>query len=414
MLAHLASKYSEKDKNRSKVMNEAHKFATLNDMYIEISQIKDIGCGTLLLSLEDFSKLAKAMGASKPYSIINPQVVINVFNAGDAKQSFAKIFRGLDFEKIKNFESITSMKITPENARYFIDLEAQLQSSNLEFNKENFAFVKALSNQFFLNSYLSNMIGVVKYDKKFKSLGYDLMNLETTSRIKNVFKNNGIKILKDQNKLEIYLSLLSSMTPDEIDEMFLILKKIKTKINDDSYHNLYKYYKAQLEVANSKSLSLDTHLDNIIKEREAAAIANEARRKVGARQRKLREQEEKERFARNYPYSVYVSCSWGDREVEVGRCMVGDGGVINISDAGSSWEIAGTSVYVLNVKKGKFVKRNGGLSWKVDLSSSWKVTARMSYKSYGTLKLETKDNRTGRIISTRRCNTNYCVVSARS
>jgi hypothetical protein len=352
-------------------------------------------------------------------------VVKNVFNAGDAKQSFAKIFRGLDFEKIKNFESITSMKITPENARYFIDLEAQLQSSNLEFNKENFAFVKALSNQIFLNSYLSNMIGVVKYDKKFKRLGYDLMNPETTSRIKNVFKNNGIKILKDQNKLEIYLSLLSSMTPDEIDEMFLILKKIKIKISDDSYHNLYKYYKAQLEVANSKSLSLDTHLDNIIKEREAAAIANEARReaaaianearrKVGARQRKLREQEEKERFVRNYPYSVYVSCSWGDREVEVGRCMVGDGGKININDAGSSWEIAGTSVYLLDVKKGKFFKRNGGLSWKVDLSSSWKVTARMSYEAYGTLKLETKDNRTGRIISTKRCKTDYCGVSMRA
>ena len=400
IIAHLETKLEDNFKLNT--------FSSINDLFLEVTQIQEVGCDTLLVNLDEFSKLAKAVN-TETYSIMNYSVIDNLFNLNDAQQTYAKVYQGASPAKIANLESITKMDISANNIQYFLELEKQYKLLNLEFNSTNFELVQTISKRIFSNAYISNMLKVTREIQNFRDLGYDLTDPSVFSQVSNIFKNNGIKVSKTQNQLEIYSSLLTAKTPEEINDIFKTLKKVSDLRRETNFDDLYKFYNLQLEVAQSKSLTINAHIDALIIEAEQKRLAAAREREERERQRRLREQEERERFARRYPYTVSVLCDYNGRPFRVGQCL-NEGGSIKIDENGSSWEISDIDAFRGVAEKGEFYGSN---QWKVNLGSSWYIRAQMGDDGFGTLKIQAKDNRTGKILATRRCSTSYCVVSMR-
>jgi hypothetical protein len=419
---HVAYRLSNGDKSKIKAINSNKKvYSDLNSLYLEISQLKVDKCGILAMKLDDFSRLIKPMDSSV-FKMTNKEIVDNFFTNTDTKSSFLLAYDGLTPEKVSMLKSITSMEVTPKNSQYFANLEAEFDKNKIALSKGNFELYKEVTNQIYGNTYLSNIISVLKFMKELENNGVDITNSDFQKSVVNNF-NNGF--LNDKNKIEIYRDLIVNlnMNINEIDSLFNTIE-LMNRENLYKYQSYYTYLGKLIEITNSDNgLKLKDYingkliddkyaLDEYIKklsneknEREALA-AKKARDK---RERKrVAERERREKFSKEYPYKIRVTCEMNGSAINVGQCFIASGkygndGQISITEGNNSYEETAINLF-----------RSNGFKWEKDIrTNSCYIGAQKSNVEYGKIILEVISNKSGSVIQRKSCSGPYCSVAVR-
>ena len=242
-------------------------FDDLNSLYLEISQIKEEGCGNLVMTLESFAMLSGPMNDLK-YSLANIEAINKFFTNEDLQESFINLYSGLTTKEVESLESITSMEITPKNAIYFKELENQFNNNGILFSKNNFDIYKKTTNQIYGNTYLSNIISILKYSAEIYKKNIDLNSPAFLSSINSNFTK--MIDLKNIDKLKIYHNLITSLnlSLSEIDQLFTSLKLIqKNELSSgNTFDELFSYYISLIvstkDIENTSTIDVKTLVNN--------------------------------------------------------------------------------------------------------------------------------------------------------
>tara|TARA_B100000902_G_C27314231_1_gene920268 strand:+ start:764 stop:3550 length:2787 start_codon:yes stop_codon:yes gene_type:complete len=249
--------------------NPTKVFNNLNDLYLEISAIKQEDCGNLIMTLDELAKLSGPIEDIK-YSLANLEVINNFFTNDDLENSFMNLYAGLSTDEVEAIESVTSMEITPKNARYFKELENQFKENEILFSKNNFDIYKKTTNLIYGNTYLSNIISVLKYSGEISAKNIDVNSSLTMNSISNNFDN---KIdLENADRLKIYHNLITNLNLniDEIDQLFISLNLIQVNnLNSDkTFKELFRYYirliSSSKETENPSNIDVKALINNNI------------------------------------------------------------------------------------------------------------------------------------------------------
>ena len=408
------SKIIERNSNK-KIFND------LNSLYLEISQIKQDNCGIIALKVDDFARLIEPMN-NEVFKMSNEEIINKFFTNDDINNSFALAYNGLNLEKINLFKAITLMEVTPENSNYFIELENEFIKNKIVFSQNNFKIYSDITNQAFGNTYLSNIINVLKIYSELKISGVDI----TGPDFQNSFEENrNIFFLKDKNKLNIYRDLIVNlnMNISEINSLFNVIR-LMDKENLYNFNAFNEYLDALVKITksdnelmlkdyiNGKLIDNQYAMDDYIKKlsvekREREALAAKEERERRERQR-LAEQERKRKYAAEYPIKIRVTCEMNGRPMNVGQCFLSSGkygndGQISVSTGGNSYEETALDLF-----------RSQRMIWEKDIKgNSCYISAQKSNDDYFKLKLQAISNSTNSVLQTKSCSGPYCVVSIR-
>ena len=234
---HVAYGLSKGDKTKLTEINSNKKtYSDLNSLYIEISQAHNDNCGIVAMKLDDFARLIKPMDNAK-FKLSNNEVINKFFTNINAQATFTLAYDGLTPEKLSIYRSITSMEVTPKNSKYFADLENEFSRNKIMFSRDNFEIYRDFTNTFYGNTYLLNIISVLKFSKEFSNKDIYLTDSNVQESIEKnfnkefyhhgVFKSGAVPKggrmrSEEKNILEIYKDLIVNldMNINEIDSLF--------------------------------------------------------------------------------------------------------------------------------------------------------------------------------------------------
>lgn len=402
---------SNKDKQTEITANPAI-FQTINELYLEISQLKQKNCGILALSLDELSQLQRAMPNSWKFSLKNDELTSNLFNIADIEGSSQGLYAGLSPQKIKELESITSYEITPKNAYIFVKLDDAFNSRNITLTKDIFKNYQQASKEVTKKNTVSSMVdSFFVIADKFSSLGINILDSSVRERINLEFKKfSAIKFNSSNNFTNfIEISDTRNFVNYDLFKELKILDSIRVSglgVGDD-YKSLLKFYNDELLIAQRDGNSFTYHLDQLKIKVEQERAAEEERRKKLAAEKAERERKERLERAKNYPMTIYVECLFNGRKMPTWNCLSGKPDTeIKVALANRSYEV---TMYEL-------VQSNPNGTWQLDIpnssTKSCSVRAQLA-QDYYTLRVIGKDNITKLTLGDQSCSSKFCVAALR-
>ncbi len=402
---------SNKDKQTEITTNPAI-YPTINELYLEISQLKQKNCGVLALSLDELSQLQRAMPNSWKFSLKNDELTSNLFNIADVEGSSQDLYAGLSPQRIKELESITSYEITPKNAYIFVKLDDAFKTRNISLTKDIFKNYQLASKEVTKKNTVSSMVdSFFVIADKFSLLGINILDSSVRERINLEFKKFSAIKFNSSNNFTNFIELSDArnfVNYDLFNELEILDSIRESGLGiDNDYESLLKFYTDELLVAQTDGNSFMNHLAQLKIKAEQDRAAEEERRKKLAAERAERERKERLERAKNYPMTIYVECLFNGRKMPTWNCLSGRPDTeIKVALANRSYEV---TMYEL-------VQSNPNGTWQLDIpnnsTKSCSVRAQLA-QDYYTLRVIGKDNITKLTLGDQSCSSKFCVAALR-
>lgn len=337
----------------------------------------------------------------------------------ESKNEFYRVTNvsGITLAEIAEHELVTGYEFDTvyDYAEFFTDFKKLFIKSNIAYTNNEYTFLKNFSREINGKSDISSVNSILKNYSDLLSIGIDILDKETAqSVIKSINLHPKIQFSSPDEILQNYYVIASELnfSSGQMEEFFtkfaLLIDVAQLKgiqiLQDYDLETIYTFYKNQLKIAQSKNITYDDQINDVIEEKLIVKKAEEeAKRK------------ERQEYALKFPIKFIIKCVDDRRSLApISQCLRpsdgrgGEGGMryrdSNIIEELGGMEMVTESIYAYRQ-----------YSWEKDYpSASCSVVAQKAgSEQYWTFRLEKIDNFTGEVIEVQECSSPYCVIRSK-
>ena len=242
---------------------------------------------------------------------LNLQTINSFFTKNEALEIYKNAYSGLNKDEIDEHELVTSYKLKASEASFFIALKEAFIQSNVPYNNDNFRIFANFTNDIYGNSYFSTIGSIVKNYQDLISIGIDLKDIDQSASISRAIKsNNKIKYSNSDQILQKYISIATDLDLN-LQQMELLFSNFSQIIDESLVKNfnideLYRYYKAQLKIAESKNETYANHISNVVASEKIKREEQQRLDAAAAAVEREKRKKEREAYAKDYPYKIIL------------------------------------------------------------------------------------------------------------
>jgi len=396
----------DEDNFESLVSNKLN-YSNNNDIY---RAVQNGSCNHVILDLESFLTISSLeSNLQTNFFTLNLQTINSFFTKNEALEIYKNAYSGLNKDEIDEHELVTSYKLKASEASFFIALKEAFIQSNVPYNNDNFRIFANFTNDIYGNSYFSTIGSIVKNYQDLISIGIDLKDIDQSASISRAIKsNNKIKYSNSDQILQKYISIATDLDLN-LQQMELLFSNFSQIIDESLVKNfnideLYRYYKAQLKIAESKNETYANHISNVVASEKIKREEQQRLDAAAAAVEREKRKKEREAYAKDYPYKIILECHLGGSRTILYACFGGSDTAETDIDITSGNTGYSYGYYDLASASYNFLSE--------DVKSSFNITAQLSPGSPFSLKLFVKSNATNKTLLSDSCSSAYCVVSA--
>jgi hypothetical protein len=396
----------DEDNFESLVSNKLN-YSNNNDIY---RAVQTGSCNHVILDLKSFLKISsQEKNLETNFFTLNLQTINSFFTKNEALEIYKNAYSGLNKDEIDEHVLVTSFKPKASDASFFVALKEAFIQSNISYNKDNFKIFANFTNDIYGNSYFSTIGSIVKNYQDLISIGIDLKDIDQSASISRAIKsNNKIKYSNSDQILQKYISIATDLDLN-LQQMELLFSNFSQIIDESLVKNfnideLYRYYKAQLKIAESKNETYANHISNVVASEKIKREEQQRLDAAAAAVEREKRKKEREAYAKDYPYKIILECHLGGSKTILYACFGGSDTAETDVDITSGNTGYSYGYYDLASASYNFLSE--------DVKSSFNITAQLSPGSPFSLKLFVKSNATNKTLLSDSCSSAYCVVSA--
>jgi len=396
----------DEDNFESLVSNKLN-YSNNNDIY---RAVQNGSCNHVILDLESFLTISSLeSNLQTNFFTLNLQTINSFFTKNEALEIYKNAYSGLNKDEIDEHELVTSYKLKASEASFFIALKEAFIQSNVPYNNDNFRIFANFTNDIYGNSYFSTIGSIVKNYQDLISIGIDLKDIDQSASISRAIKsNNKIKYSNSDQILQKYISIATDLDLN-LQQMELLFSNFSQIIDESLVKNfnideLYRYYKAQLKIAESKNETYANHISNVVASEKIKREEQQRLDAAAAAVEREKRKKEREAYVKDYPYKIILECHLGGSKTILYACFGGSDTAETDVDITSGNTGYSYGYYDLASASYNFLSK--------DVKSSFNITAQLSPGSPFSLKLFVKSNATNKTLLSDSCSSAYCVVSA--
>ena len=396
----------DEDNFESLVSNKLN-YSNNNDIY---RAVQNGSCNHVILDLESFLTISSLeSNLQTNFFTLNLQTINSFFTKNEALEIYKNAYSGLNKDEIDEHELVTSYKLKASEASFFIALKEAFIQSNVPYNNDNFRIFANFTNDIYGNSYFSTIGSIVKNYQDLISIGIDLKDIDQSASISRAIKsNNKIKYSNSDQILQKYISIATDLDLN-LQQMELLFSNFSQIIDESLVKNfnideLYRYYKAQLKIAESKNETYANHISNVVASEKIKREEQQRLDAAAAAVEREKRKKEREAYVKDYPYKIILECHLGGSKTILYACFGGSDTAETDVDITSGNTGYSYGYYDLASASYNFLSK--------DVKSSFNITAQLSPGSPFSLKLFVKSNATNKTLLSDSCSSAYCVLSA--
>ena len=395
------------ENNFESLVSNKLNYSNNNDIY---RAVQTGSCNHVILDLESFLKISsQEKNLETNFFTLNLKTINSFFTKNEALEIYKNAYSGLNKDEIDEHVLVTSFQPKASDASSFVALKEAFIQSNLSYNKDNFKIFANFTNDIYGNSYFSTIGSIVKNYQDLISIGIDLKDIDQSASISRAIKsNNKIKYSNSDQILQKYTSIATDLDLN-LEQMELLFSNFSQIIDESLVKNfnideLYRYYKAQLKIAESKNETYANHISNVVASEKIKREEQQRLDAVAAAVEREKRKKEREAYAKDYPYKIILECHLGGSKTILYACFGGSDTAETDVDITSGNTGYSYGYYDLASASYNFLSE--------DVKSSFNITAQLSPGSPFSLKLFVKSNATNKTLLSDSCSSAYCVVSA--
>lgn len=395
------------ENNFESLVSNKLNYSNNNDIY---RAVQTGSCNHVILDLESFLKISsQEKNLETNFFTLNLKTINSFFTKNEALEIYKNAYSGLNKDEIDEHVLVTSFQPKASDASFFVALKEAFIQSNISYNKDNFKIFANFTNDIYGNSYFSTIGSIVKNYQDLISIGIDLKDIDQSASISRAIKsNNKIKYSNSDQILQKYTSIATDLDLN-LEQMELLFSNFSQIIDESLVKNfnideLYRYYKAQLKIAESKNETYAIHISNVVASEKIKREEQQRLDAVAAAVEREKRKKEREAYAKDYPYKIILECHLGGSKTILYACFGGSDSAETDVDITSGNTGYSYGYYDLASASYNFLSE--------DVKSSFNITAQLSPGSPFSLKLFVKSNATNKTLLSDSCSSAYCVVSA--
>lgn len=395
------------ENNFESLVSNKLNYSNNNDIY---RAVQTGSCNHVILDLESFLKISsQEKNLETNFFTLNLKTINSFFTKNEALEIYKNAYSGLNKDEIDEHVLVTSFQPKASDASSFVALKEAFIQSNISYNKDNFKIFANFTNDIYGNSYFSTIGSIVKNYQDLISIGIDLKDIDQSASISRAIKsNNKIKYSNSDQILQKYISIATDLDLN-LQQMELLFSNFSQIIDESLVKNfnideLYRYYKAQLKIAESKNETYAIHISNVVASEKIKREEQQRLDAVAAAVEREKRKKEREAYAKDYPYKIILECHLGGSKTILYACFGGSDSAETDVDITSGNTGYSYGYYDLASASYNFLSE--------DVKSSFNITAQLSPGSPFSLKLFVKSNATNKTLLSDSCSSAYCVVSA--
>ena len=299
------------DNNYESVVANTTFYADSNLLY---RGLQSNACGYVALNLSNFLQIS-SLEDNLPtnYFNFNLKSIQQFFTKSEALALYKKTYSGLSPKEIREYESVTGLKVYLKDLKYFIKTKQLFLDAQVPFRKDSYDLFSEISNEIYGNSYLSSINYVLESYINFIKAGVDITDASVLESISSEVNKVNIKFDNSGGALIYYSRLALALHQNNNEGNVLV--KLKRLINNfvivaDSklaYNNniarLVEFYLKEQPVATSAEISFEQHMKELIEKAELrkkeAALAKQREEARQEREEARQEREEAQKEAQS-------------------------------------------------------------------------------------------------------------------